>query len=324
LDAQVRAALLRLTACLGFRGGVSLAQGALRVDIPGERTVPVLAVLRALLEAARGLPASFDMVEALAANARLDPHPTVRLRNLRILVREFGERPATHESLRASCADASPEVRLCAATALGDAGTGALLALAEDPTVDGKCRAGAVDALGQRLVRERLIAIFESAGRRRDVATACACLDRLGRAADTDALRRLEDVLKCDVPELAQAAARALGVAGAEPSLLAALHREEPAVRFAVVEALGRAGTGAAVPFLKDTAARHGDDADFGAAVREAVAVIHLRIGGESRGGMSMAQGELGQLSLAGCESGRLSLPAEEPGRLSLRGEDER
>ena len=326
LGAEARAALLRLARSLGFRGGVSLVQGALRVEIPAARTVAAIAVLPLLLEAARCLPDSLDMVEALAANARTDPHPTVRLHNLRILVREFGERSTTHESLRAATADASPEVRLCAATALGEAGADILLALAEGGAIDDACRAGAVDALGPRLPRERLIAILETARRWRQVATAQSCLYRLGRAADGDALRLLVAVLDIEVSDLALAAVRALGVAGpaAEPSLLAALHRGEPGVRFAVVEALGRAGTGASVPSLKDAAARHADDADFVAAVREAVAVIHLRIGGESRGGMSMAPVEHGQLSLADSESGRLSLPAEEPGRLSLRGEDDR
>jgi HEAT repeat protein len=96
-----------------------------------------------------------------------------------------------------------------------------------------------------------------------------------------------------------------------EDLLLEALRSDELAVSVAAARALGRAGTVAAVPALRE-ATSSGVRGEMRSAARQAIAEIQARLTGAEPGQLSLAGAEAGALSLAGGEPGRLSL-AEEP-----------
>ncbi len=132
----------------------------------------------------------------------------------------------------------------------------------------------------------------------------------------------LAKVLAVEKPELAEAAADALGATGdpsAEPALLAALGRPHAPVRAAAARALGRVGTTAAVLPLQAAEAR---DAAVRAVARQAIAEIQSRAKGAGPGQLSLAGGESGRLSLAGGEEGRLSLALSSRGASSGSGDE--
>ena len=103
--------------------------------------------------------------------------------------------------------------------------------------------------------------------RRRDSAPLLTSPDRdparllaLARIGDRPALDALLAALRSDDPRQREHAARALGIAALldadptdlEPALLAAWPRADPDERIAIAEALGRLGTPAALPPLRD------------------------------------------------------------------------
>ena len=198
-----------------------------------------------------------------------------------MLAREFPQHPATRATLLAARDDASEEVRLRAAMALGEEGRETLLDLVGRAGSDDACAARAVEALGEHLPAEAAEASLRRAlgGAGRPL-TAQACLLALGRRAR---------------PET-------------EGLLLEALRREDPAVSVAAARALGQSGTVAAVVPLRQAAERGGD---LQRAARQAVAGIQARLAGAEPGQLSLAGGEAGALSLADGEPGRLSLADE-------------
>jgi HEAT repeat protein len=294
---------------------VSLKDGALRVEIPDSLEAPgwLAERLAEILKVADRLSRPADVAARLAANVRGDPVVAVRLRNLRTLVREYPGRPATVSALKAALGDPSVEVRLHAAMALGDDGRETLLeiASAEDDDVEA---ALAIDALGDRLPRERAEDILGHALRTRRRHVAWACLESLGRHGGSEGIASLSRVLAIEKGELAEAAARALGATGqpeAERPLLEGLGHSDRTVRVAAAAALGQTGSAAAVPALRRVESASSDD--LRRAARQAVAEIQARMTGASPGQLTLTEGEAGQLSLARDEGGRVSLPERDP-----------
>jgi HEAT repeat protein len=289
-----------------------LKNGVLRVVIPDTLGAPRWLAERvaAVLDVARRLSRPADIASRLAANVRGDPVVDVRLRNLKVLVREYPGRPATISALKAALGDRSVEVRVHAAMALGDEGQETLLAIAS--AEDGDVEAGlAIAALGEKLSPERATAILAHALRTRRLHVARACLEALGRHGGAEAVKPLARVLAIEKGELAEAAARALGETGrpeAETPLIEALGKPDTAVTLAAAVALGRSGSAAAVAPLRqlETAS---PDAAHRRAARQATAEIQARLTGASPGQLSLSEGESGQLSLAEDEAGRVSLP---------------
>jgi hypothetical protein len=324
LDAATRRRLLTLLLQLDPAGRLEIADGELRAEFP-ERVYGYLGsvlprLLGLMLETARGLPNQVKLLPRLVDNARHDTEPGVRLRNLLVLMREFGEDPLTQETLRAACADPSPEIRLRAASALGAEQRQVLLDIVDDPAADDTCAAHAVYALGSDLAIERTIPLLERALRLRHFGTAHACVDTLGRTDSRAARQRLSRVIWHEEAELSVSAARALGRRadpGAEPLLIHALQHAADGVRTAVAEALARAGSVAAVLPLKEAAERH-RDAAFLRAARQAIAHIQSRAAGASPGQLSMTTVEAGRLSIADSDRGRLSLADDRAGNLSV------
>ena len=281
LDVEMR----RLLVSIKAENRLEISRGKIRLETSDEDLKDVLSLL---LDISRRLAQDIDPVQRLAENARRDPVPGVRLRNLLLLVREVVEVPATTEALRAACSDASPQIRLRAAVELGAQGRDALVQLAEG-LEDDACSAEAVTRLGRKMPVERTRAVLTGALRQDRLRTALACLKTLGRRADPADVDMLAEVLAAERGELAVAAARALGATG---SL-------------------------AAVVPLQDAAERSPDDPELLRAIRQALAGIKARQPGVSPGQISLAATETGQLSMAP-EPGQLSLAPDEAGRLSL------
>jgi HEAT repeat protein len=298
------------------RGELEVVDGEIRTDAMD----PIFfQLLPTLLEMARRFAQPVDAARRLAENATLDPAAGVRLQNLRLLIHQYPGEPGTVETLRAACADISPEVRLWAGKELGAEGRDVLLALAEG-TLEDSLKAQAVSFLGQGLSFERAVAILTQALRRRRLRTARACLEALSGEGAAGAVDVLAKVVAREEGELAVTAARALGGTGspaAEAPLLQALQRDEADLQVAAASALGRVGSVASVPALKEVAERF-PHPELRRATRQAIAEIQSRLPGASPGQLSLAGEEAGQLSLAEAEAGQLSLAAGEGGQLSL------
>jgi HEAT repeat protein len=316
LDTRTRGTLFRMN----DQGRLEIASAELRWDVPETEESRLLAKeLEALLEVARRLACRTETAERLAANALHDLHPGVRLRNLLCLIREFSEHPVVDETLRAACADRSPEVRLRAATALGGDGVETLLAMTDDLGLADVWQAAAVSALGRRLPVEGAVEGLERALGSHHFETARACIETLAAGGEA-AVAPLVKALAVDRGIVAASAATALGALQApeaETPLIRALWREAPGLRVAAAEALGRSGSTAAVLPLKQAADRY-PEAAFRRAARQAIAEIQARLPGASPGQLSLAAPESGQLSLADAEAGRLSLAEGEAGQLSF------
>jgi HEAT repeat protein len=294
---------------------VSLKDGALRVEIPDTLAAPRWLAERvaAVLDVAQRLSRPADLASRLAANVGGDPIADVRLRNLKVLVREYPGRPATLSALRAALRDPSVQVRVHAAMALGEGGHDTLLAIAS--AEDGDLEAAlAIDALGGRLPLERVKTILAHALRTRRLQVARACLESLGRRRVTESVEPLAKVLAIEKGTLAETAARALGMTArpeAEPPLIDTLERGGERLKLAAALALGRVGSAAAVAPLRRLEATS-PEGGLRRAAREAIAEIQERLSGASPGQLSLAAGETGQLSLTEDEAGRVSLSAED------------
>ena len=299
-----------LLASLRTEAGLEVVDGELRGRVRDRSDPSLPSTLPIALAAAHRLRRPPDVPAALARNARSDPQPRVRLENLLALVREYPESEVTKAAMRAACDDANDEVRVRAATALGQEGRPTLLEIAKMEYAEDLPAARAIAALGDHLSSEDMRTILARALRTRRLQTARACMDGLVRWAQGEAIPVIARVLALEKGELAVAAARALaetGLADAEAQLLAALAHDLAELRVAAATGLGRVGSAAAVLPLKEIETRYRDDATQRAA-RQAVAAIQSRLPGASPGQLSLADAEAGALSLTEDETGRLSL----------------
>jgi hypothetical protein len=260
---------------------VTIESGELRAEIPGgffgeerERLPEALKILLAVAARLRR-PDDEDIPGRLAANARSDPVPGVRLANLVALLREYPDLPLTRETLLAALEDPSDEIRLRAAVVSGKKGRATLLEIA-------------------------------SSDRSREVLAAKA-IEKLGGDLPVDrAAATLAEALGADRTKVALAAVKSLGArddTAAEVPLIEALGRGGE-VGAAAIEALGKLGTAAAVVPLREVAAADPLDIALRRAVTLAIARIQSRLPGASPG----------QLSLAGEGEGKLTLSDDGPG----------
>lgn len=250
----------------------------------------------------------------LLENARNDPAPGVRAKNLALLVDKFPRAPETAQAVEAGLDDLDAAVRVVAAAHHRSAtAQGVLRGVVVDARVDGEQRLTAFN---------RLVAIF---GYPADLAAALlrdpdwtlqrAAVTAVRDARDLTQLQRLCALTRDEPAELAQAAAVALGVLGdarAEPALIALLGHREERVQMAAASALGAlGGIGAVEPLLPLT--RGLLHADLHAAAREAVRRIQSRLGDADAGRLSVAEARPeGALSISEAEGGELSV---HPGR---------
>jgi HEAT repeat protein len=319
----VRAALdfdtRRLLVGLSARASVTLTSGTFRADvrgIPSEARAP----LAEMLQVAQRLAQPLDVPSALARNVQHDKHPEVRLQNLLSLLREFPEHPSTAHALGTAATDADPEVRLRAAMTMGNQRNEILLQLARDSKVDDGCAARAIHALGRNLSAESALTHLQWARKAERTATTQACIQALGLHRAEEAVDVLRNVMHTDDVPAAVHAAQALGriaTLQAQRVLLDVLRSTRTTVAVAAATALGECASIDAVMPLRETARLHGGK-ELARAVRQAVAQIQARAGGQaSPGRLSLSDAATGQVSLAS-EAGQLSLPAAEPGQVSL------
>jgi HEAT repeat protein len=230
-----------------------------------------------------------DVAGRLAANARDDPEPGVRARNLEVLARHFPGR--AQGPLRAALDDYSDEVRLRAAVALGEEGRETLLGFAQDDASSEDLRVRAVDALGGRLPLAQMSQLLET------------LLDGGSLMVVLAAIVGFEK----SVAEAPPAA-----VSSAEGALFRVLDHREERVRLAAAQALGRVGSVAAVTPLMAAIQARAFDPGFDDAARRAIAAIQARVPGASVGQLSLTAGAAGQVSLPDDDSaGRVSLPED-------------
>ncbi len=290
LDAETRRKLADLLAgsLQGRRVRAALRDGVLEVW-PRERgrglpAKQLAKLLEGVIDVARRLVAPSDLASCIAQNLREEPEPGVRLQSVIVLARELPQHPATRQVLLAAREDASAEVRLRAAAALGGEGRETLLALLASDETDDACAARAVLALargGDGLAAEKAEAELRRALARRHEETVLACVEALARRSRAES----------------------------ERLLLQALRMGKARVGVAAAGVLGRMGTAGAIAPLRKAAAPLWSG-EVGQAARQAIAEIQARLTGAAPG----------QLSLTGSDAGALSLTGHEPGRLSLAG----
>ena len=289
LDAPTRDALLHLLRGALRGGHLTVEEGELRAVVPPGGYVslatPLADAVPLLARVARRLEEPIDVASELAKSARTDSVSGVRLLCLKTLLREYSSHTRIVNSLvRDAAGDEDAEVRLEAATALGEEGMPALQALVADASVEDGLSARAAEALGNRMpadlaratLRQELAA---SRGRHR-MATACACASALGLGGEPPD----EDLLLRALPE----------------------GRDE-ALRLSAARALGAVGSARAVPSL--TELDSSDSAAVRRAGREAIAAIQSRLQGATPGQLSLGTADSGHVSLADDVAGRLSDP---------------
>jgi HEAT repeat protein len=349
LDQETRALIhrtmeggVRLSRSYGrdLPGRVVVVDGLIHAEFEGPSSDPEMVaalpfslsesvdVLRELSSLARRLEPPAKPFDRIVENLGRETEGGVRARSLAVLRRYFADRPAAQAAFRRAAADEHQEVRLEAALALGHEGRPILAQVATEEWSDDALAAralDALDALGGGLDVERAATVLGHALRTRRLETARRCLDALARRGEAEGVARVARVLAVERGPLAVAAALALGGSArpeAEGPLLAALRHATLEAQAAAAEALGRTGTAAAVPALKE--AVESGRRELGRAARQAVAEIQARLVGAAPGQLSLADGQGGQLSLTDGESGRLSLAEAASGPVSLSDQPDR
>jgi hypothetical protein len=294
LDAATRQQVWRTMggtiALPGARGGsltceARLSAGTLRLEMLETWGVRLAEHLPPLLEAALALAANLvgprDVPSQLAHNALRDPLWSVRLTNLKTMAREYPRHPETAPMLGAAMADASEEVRLSAAMALGGEGDATLLDLAFGAAPD-EIAARALVALADRLPVDRVVRALGEAIDSGRLETVWACLEIIGRHAPGTELT------------------------SAEPYLIRATGHAQERLRVAAARALGRVGTTRSVLPLQEAGEHFGGE--MRSASRQAVAEIQARAAGAAPGQISLAAEQGGALTLARDDGGEVSL----------------
>ncbi len=317
LGEEARARLVALV----DRGGL-VRDAGVRFERAGAITeaATIVETVRAMVGVARDLALGADSVSvALAKNAQHDSMAGVRLRNLQALAKHARTSAAARWAVAAALRDQDAGVRLAAAAlASVEDGTGTLLDLAADPTVEVEVRAQALRSLSSDRPDTRAIGAFAAALESSEAELQLAAVRAIGASrASTLAGRVLTLAARLEITPgfgadetLSAAVAETLGLLGdaiAEPALLQLLACQSAAVRCQAVIALGRIGTVRAVepllPLSKGLIAGH-----LETLAREAIRGIQGRLGDVEGGRLSVVDSpEPGGLSLA-APDGALSL----------------
>jgi hypothetical protein len=271
MDHGARRAALAL---VGEYGG-AVADGWLYCDVRDAmpEASALVARVRWLVDLASRLVAPADMPTRLSANARQDPVPGVRLRNLKVLVERWAAHPQAEIACRAALGDADTEIRLQAAAALGADGVSVLSSLALGTSVVDAVAAKAASLALTRMTPDDARVLFEKL-----------------------AVQGRHGVL---VPAIETVAGR--GVLAATDALVRLLSTDTAAVRLAAVRALAAVGTVTAIGSLHAVVAAHTLDFDLRRAASAAIAAIQSRVEGGEPGQLSLAaEGEAGRVSLSG------------------------
>lgn len=312
----------RRSILLATTGAGTFEDGTLALDLPTRLvTTPALvSAVRTAVALARRMAGPRSLAASLAASARRDPVPAVRLNCLERLAESFPR--AARPVLRAAMRDPDGAVRLGAALALGAEGRTALLGLARDARLDEATQMRAIATLDHPPVQElsHILARAMRCGRR---AVALAAVAALGDNRTSGAVVALAPLVAASDPGIRVSAIRALGATdqpAAQDALIEALGSDASGAREAAAQALGELGTVTAVPALRAASDAHPLKVGFRRLARRAIQAIKARAGGAAPGQLSVADDDhAGGLSLASSDTGRLTLhdagAAGEPAR---------
>ena len=284
-DAQTRRAALALFGTQrGASEGTGVERGVLTVRYRDDVSPPTYEpaeLLRQALTLADRLSGE-RVEERLAAIVQADPIAAVRRLALEALHDERPADPATRRALEDACGDRDPLVRLTAGLALGPAlARATLIGLTSAAEASDEVSARALAAVGPDLPADELRTSLSVALRTRRPGTATVCVDLLDRAE------------------------------AAEPDVLAhLLERSDGALALAAARALGRCGTAAHVPDLRDAQKGAGGFGELAEACRAAVAAIQSRKGPDAPGQLSLAAGG-GEVGLTDDARGGLGVAAD-------------
>jgi hypothetical protein len=288
--------------------GGTLKDGALTCHLPNDETGPerIPAALQELAGFAKAMAVD-SVPAALQSNVERDPETGIRLRSLRLLVRDYSRTKQVSAALAAALSDADPEVVLFAAHhQVGAAAREALVKLVANTKVPEELRAAAVELLAQAHPWPAVRECMSKALYTRGATIRRAAVRAAGEAKDAALLDDLVSMLPTQDEDLAEALASAfqeIGGPRAEKALIELLATTEapPALK-AAAEALGRIGTIAAVePLMALLEKGLAKDA-----ARDAVRAIQARLGDVGAGRLSVVE--------PGAGGGALSLGAEAEG----------
>jgi HEAT repeat protein len=298
MAAETRGAVLR-----GVSYGSVLSRGELCREIDHEITngTELENLLRSQLKLAGCLTPEHPVPDQLAINAREDPNPKVRLRNLEVLVASFPDSPVTRTAQRDALAD--------------------LRSLAADPTKSDDLASRAVAAMGAAIPFDFCRALLDPAhidAFPRRTLVAARAISRMADLAESDRRSRataLAGVLAAAHDELGAAAAEAIGATGDEtdqPALIEALAHKYSPVREAAANGLKQIGTAAAVAPLHALVAASPLNLGLRILVADVIDAIKARLIGATEGQVALADGEAGQLAITDGTPGLLTLAEAE------------
>jgi hypothetical protein len=311
LDAGIRNRLIALSS----EGSIRIREGMLAMTTFGplmhgkaiERTAS------RLLDLSRDLLAEDTKREArLLANAMSEPHTAARYQTLDVLLREHSSTREAEEALRSAWDAPERGIKYLAAVRRGEEGWSFLEEVAEERTETIRLRTMALHHLARQAPRERALPLLRRALTQRFGPLVRTAAELLGRLQDRESLPALVALARnvAADDDLRAIIAHALGLIGdtrAEDLLLSLLADPSLEVRFAAVQALGKAGTPQAITKL-GRIGTHGAR-DLALSARSAIARIEGRFGPIERGRLSLTAGEEldGSLSFQNSE-GAISL----------------
>ncbi|MEW6367307.1 MAG: HEAT repeat domain-containing protein [Acidobacteriota bacterium] len=307
LDMRTRELMRQLVGIEGWE----ITGGALHRDVsdlvpePGD----LIAMLQTAAELSERLGRWQGVEQLLIDNMLGDSNPTVRRRNLELLLR-MDRSPSIETALERAASEDDWSIAVPAAGALGERGIPRLAAAAmAAPTPHAIQAVRALKALGGDRTLTFIRATLDSA---QDDVT-IAAVAALAEWRDSASVPVLCEITRSRRgAALRAAAARAIGRFDdprAHETLLEVLRDNETAVRLAAIESLGERGVAADVTELMEI--EKGSPPRVRAAARQAVAAIQARLGSVERGWVSMAEqaATSGALSVAGdAPAGALSV----------------
>jgi HEAT repeat protein len=279
-------------------------------------------VLRQMIALAQSMKTIGESpLRQLIENARKDPHPAVRLRNLELALRHSATADEVIAMAKGALLDPDPQVRLKAAISVGEDGFEALARLAKNGAIDERIRVKAIEHLWRRDPRSDGL-LIELLDRGVESVRAAAAIG-LGRRRHAPALGKLIELMKGarvdDLLVLVEAV-RYIGDPASEEPLLRLLDHNALEVRIAVIKALGSIATTSAVPAISATADGLLTDSSLKAAAKTAIDLIQKRAikrHGEADGALALAEPSLAGGAVSITEHGTLSV-ASLDGELSI------
>lgn len=302
LDADARAAALNAFSMLQklrIEDGIAFW----RFDGPLYAVESLETALDRMIPAVRGFVLASADLERIAGHVATDPCTGVRLRCLDLLVRKFPNRPETTAAIRAGFSDTDREVKLVAASRLGEEGWAVILE-SIDAGQPEPVRERAIREVGRQFPSERAVPILRRSIMDPLVNVRIAAIETLAEHYPEDLVKvAVRSGAPLEVQEALLAAASKVG-AKAELVLLALAERGEDAIRLQAIIGLASVGTVAAIPRLRELGV-----AALRNAVEITVAEIQARLEGAEPGQLTLAEPkDAGALTLTAGE-GALSMP---------------